>query len=304
MKNLSLLLLFFAPALFAQQPVNVVNWGSTALGAPSNYGTSPGAVEVMGVNANVTNTVAISAASLPLPTGASTAAKQPALGTAGSASADVITIQGIASMTKLLVTPDSVALPANQSVNVSQVNGTTTLTGTGAVGAGAQRVAVGTDTATIAGSSPTSALAAAGVGATGSAVPANASYQGGNGSGNTTGYLNCDNTATYDASTNGATQLVALSSGKIVYVCGFQISQSTTTSVHVSLEYGTGTACATSPSKITPAYPLQAATSTGPIGMVVMTPGYTGLKTTASQELCLLTDAGVSVQALVWYTQF
>ena len=62
----------------------------------------------------------ISAASLPLPTGASTAAKQPALGTAGSASTDVITIQGIAAMTKLLVTPDSVALPANQSVNVDQ----------------------------------------------------------------------------------------------------------------------------------------------------------------------------------------
>src|SRR5512139_2238813 len=32
----------------------------------------------------------VSAASLPLPTGASTAAKQPALGTAGTASADVI----------------------------------------------------------------------------------------------------------------------------------------------------------------------------------------------------------------------
>lgn len=39
-----------------------------------------------------------------LPTGASTAAKQPALGTAGSASTDVITVQGIAAMTPLLVT--------------------------------------------------------------------------------------------------------------------------------------------------------------------------------------------------------
>lgn len=39
----------------------------------------------------------VSAASLPLPAGASTAAKQPALGTAGAASADVITVQGIAS---------------------------------------------------------------------------------------------------------------------------------------------------------------------------------------------------------------
>lgn len=48
----------------------------------------------------------------------------------------------------------NVALAANQSVNVAQVNGVTTLTGTGAVGTGAQRIAVGTDTATIAGSAP------------------------------------------------------------------------------------------------------------------------------------------------------
>ena len=38
--------------------------------------------------------------------------------------------------------------------DTSTVNGVTVLTGTGAVGTGAQRVAVGTDTATIAGSAP------------------------------------------------------------------------------------------------------------------------------------------------------
>ena len=80
-----------------------------------------------------------------LPTGAATAAKQPALGTAGAASADVITIQGVASMTKLLVTPDSVALPANQSVNVSQINGVTPLMGNGVTGTGSQRVTIASD---------------------------------------------------------------------------------------------------------------------------------------------------------------
>lgn len=75
-------------------------------------------------------------------------------GTAGTASAQVVTVQGIAGMTKILVTPDSVALPANQSVNVAQVNGITTSTGTGAVGTGTIRVAVGTDTATVAGTAP------------------------------------------------------------------------------------------------------------------------------------------------------
>lgn len=120
-----------------------------------------------------------------LPTGASTSAKQPALGTAGTASTDVLTIQGIASMTKLLVTPDSVALPANQSVNVAQVNGVTTSTGTGAVGTGTARVAVGTDTATVAGSVPGTAgspsvfVGVSGAAASGATVVGNPVLEGG-----------------------------------------------------------------------------------------------------------------------------
>lgn len=46
---------------------------------------------------------------------------------------------------KLLVTPDSVALPANQSVNVSQFGGSNTVTGTGVSGAGIPRVTVAND---------------------------------------------------------------------------------------------------------------------------------------------------------------
>ncbi len=53
---LALMLALALPAL-AQQPVGLYNLGGTALGAPSNYGTSPGAVAVLGVNAFVTNTV-------------------------------------------------------------------------------------------------------------------------------------------------------------------------------------------------------------------------------------------------------
>jgi len=44
------------------------------------------------------------AGTVSLPTGAATAAKQPAIGTAGTTSADVISVQGIASMTPLTVT--------------------------------------------------------------------------------------------------------------------------------------------------------------------------------------------------------
>jgi len=43
---------------------NVAQWDGTALGAPSNYGTSPGAVAVPGVNAYVTNSVTVTATDL------------------------------------------------------------------------------------------------------------------------------------------------------------------------------------------------------------------------------------------------
>jgi hypothetical protein len=46
---------------------------------------------------------------------------------------------------KLLVTPDSVALPANQSVNVAQMAGTTTDTNSGTKSAGTLRVVLATD---------------------------------------------------------------------------------------------------------------------------------------------------------------
>lgn len=80
----------------------------------------------------------VSAASLPLPTGAATAAKQPALGTAGTASADVITVQGIASMTALIVNGSGVTQPVSGTVTAAQataanLNATVVGTGTFAV---------------------------------------------------------------------------------------------------------------------------------------------------------------------------
>ncbi len=47
------------------------------------------------VNIKTPATLPVSAASLPLPSGAATSAKQPALGTAGASSSDVISVQGI-----------------------------------------------------------------------------------------------------------------------------------------------------------------------------------------------------------------
>ena len=66
-----------------------------------------------------------------LPTGAATAAKQPALGTAGSPSADVITVQGASSMTALATAPKTACgltafTPAWQSVPTSSTALTST----------------------------------------------------------------------------------------------------------------------------------------------------------------------------------
>lgn len=54
-----------------------------------------------------------------LPTGAATAAKQPALGTAGAASADVLTIQGVASMTPLQIADNGGSLTVDGTVGIS-----------------------------------------------------------------------------------------------------------------------------------------------------------------------------------------
>jgi hypothetical protein len=85
---------------------------------------------------NITNV----SGTVSLPTGASTAAKQPALGTAGSASGDVITVQGIASMTALKVDGSAVTQP---------VSGTVTSTPEKASSVTISRVATSTTSATL-----------------------------------------------------------------------------------------------------------------------------------------------------------
>jgi hypothetical protein len=73
---------------------------------------------------NISGTVA-------LPTGAATAAKQPAIGTAGTASVDVITVQGASGMTALQTAPKTACgvtafTPAWQAVPTSNTALTTT----------------------------------------------------------------------------------------------------------------------------------------------------------------------------------
>lgn len=112
------------------------------------------------VTANAgSGTFAISAASLPLPSGAATSAKQPALGTAGSASTDVLTVQGVASMTALKVDGSGVTQPVSGTVsaaqsgtwnvatvtNLSQFGGAAINLGAGAVSTGTLRTTQASD---------------------------------------------------------------------------------------------------------------------------------------------------------------
>jgi hypothetical protein len=84
----------------------------------ANTGANATAVKVD----NSAVTQPISAISLPLPTGAATSAKQPALGSAGSAATDVITVQGIASMTALKVDGSAVTQPVSDGGSTISVD--------------------------------------------------------------------------------------------------------------------------------------------------------------------------------------
>lgn len=97
-------------------PVDATAGVKVNLGADNDV-TVSGTVTVDGSGV----TQPVSAASLPLPSGAATEAKQPALGTAGTASADVLTIQGIASMTAVKVDNSAVTQPVSGTVSVTGV---------------------------------------------------------------------------------------------------------------------------------------------------------------------------------------
>lgn len=170
--------------------------------------------------------------------------------------------------------------------------------GTCTLGAVAKRIAQ--NLTTINGEFSSSTLvtnAGSGKGATGSAVPANAHYMGANSSGNLTGIIQADASAKVSISTNTITQIVALSSGKKIYVTNFNLhSAGTTTSKFV---YGTGSNCGTGTTDLTDLYDFTASdgiVSGGGLGPVLVVP--------ASNALCVSNSAAVHVGGSLAYTQF
>lgn len=186
------------------------------------------------VTANAgTGTFAVSAASLPLPSGAATSAKQPALGTAGSASADVITIQGIASMVALKVDGSGTTQPVsgtitttpptNASTNITQFGGTNISTGTGVGGSGIPRVTVSSDS--FPATQAVSGAVTANQGGTWTVQPGNTA-----------------NTTAWKVDGSAVTQPV---SGTITANAGtgnFTVTQATGTNLHAVIDAGSTTA--------------------------------------------------------------
>lgn len=92
----------------------------TALGSPFQAGGSIGNTSFAATQSGAWNITNISG-TITLPTGAATAAKQPALGTAGTPSADVLSVQGVASMTALKVDGSATTQPVSGTVNQGAV---------------------------------------------------------------------------------------------------------------------------------------------------------------------------------------
>lgn len=116
----------------APLPVDIVS-GSITIGAVTiDNGAGAAAVNIQDGGNSITVDGSITAnqggswdinditGTITLPTGAATEAKQPALGTAGSASADVITIQGVASMTPVQVSDGGGSLTVDGTVAATQ----------------------------------------------------------------------------------------------------------------------------------------------------------------------------------------
>lgn len=128
-------------------PVDAVNGVSVNLtnaslplptGASTSANQTTGNTSLASIDSKITavNTGAVVVSSSALPTGAATSAKQPALGTAGTASADVLTVQGITSMTPLKVdnsantqpiSASSLPLPTGAATSANQTTGNSSL---------------------------------------------------------------------------------------------------------------------------------------------------------------------------------
>lgn len=97
-----------------------------------------------------------------------------------------------------------------------------------------------------------------------------------------------------NTATLGNVELVALSSGKRVYVCGFTLDNDTATTA-LQFIYGTGTACATGETDLTGAMTVAS--------LSLPNAGASQFATAASNALCIELSAATQVNGVVTYVQ-
>ena len=221
-------------------------------------------------------------------------------------------------MTKLLVTPDSVALPANQSVNLAQVAGATVGTGNGTA-AGTQRVSIASDgtgqlsTVTTEGQqtaansiSVTPDTDNDAIGAAGAAPPGEYVAIGGVTSGATGGFLAgipvCDSFANINIVTATTTLIVTGVSARHVRICS--LSLVTAGANNVALISGTGATCGTGTTGMTGGTTAATGWNFAANGGIAQGSGIGTINQTnaVGDSVCAITSAAVQLSGRISYT--
>jgi len=182
------------------------------------------------------------------------------------------------------------------SSNMTQVGGTAINTSNGTSSAGDPRINIASDN---------SAIANWGQGATGSAVPANAVFIAGKGSGNLLAPTVCDNWTNINVTAN--TQLITGTASKQSYICSINIVVGAAT--NVAIVEGTGTTCGTG----TAAVPGTSGGSTAATGWNFSANGgiaqgndlgAIARTATAADNVCILVSAANQVSGGISWTQY
>jgi hypothetical protein len=107
----------------------------------------------------------------------------------------------------------------------------------------------------------------------------------------------CNQLVFQTASTASLATLLAGLPGKIIYVCGWDVSNSNATAATFQLSSGTGTNCATTNTNITPAFSVsQSAPATDHVA-------FAQLSLPAGANLCIISST-VTLQPAVWVGQY
>lgn len=262
-------------------PSDIKYWDSIALGAPSPYGTSPGAVTVPGVNANITNVnpngQATAANSAPV-----VVASDQLLGIIGAGAAGAAaTGNPVGTGCKYFATqPTYTDLQRSDCQSDTRGNGKVAIFGADSINSAAIQT---TDADGVGGTTVANAFRVA------------ARQYVFSGSNVVDRMFTCPSTAVVNVN-NTTTELVALTSTQIIRVCSFVITSSLAGTA--SFVYGTGTNCGTGQIAITGAMTMAIATP-----IQISAANGSVMRTIASNALCLTAGTG-TVTGFITYAKF